>query len=239
MKRMTKMERKNRALIDQWLDGEIELDKEFVLKNYIPTYDPFPMGEFYTPPKMAAQALSFLFYTNCALVLDPCAGIGSMSSFFAEAHPDWGYELDIYELSQDAYNVYNRLYPHINSTCGDAFDHWDKFVGQYSYVVMNPPFGAVAGIQTAQEVCTSGATRSEHCFLELATKAVGAGGHIIAIAPHDFMRNLPSKVKKWFDERLYVEYQSQLEGKFKQTGVSVDVFIIHRQNNPQSIQEEV
>lgn len=110
MKKMTKPERKNRALIDQWMGGDVELDKEFVLENYIPTYDPLPMGEFYTPPKMAYQALSMLFYTKGSLVLEPCAGIGSMSSFFAEAHPQWEYQLDTYELSNDAYSVYNRLY---------------------------------------------------------------------------------------------------------------------------------
>ncbi len=232
MKKMTKAERRDRALIDQWLAGEIELEREFVLENYIPTYDPLPMGEFYTPPKIANQALSMLFYTKGALVLDPCAGTGSMSSFFAESHPDWGYELDTYEISQDAYSVYNRLYPDVSSTYGDAFDHWDKFVGQYSYVVMNPPFGAVAGMETAREFCVSGAKRSEHCFLELATKAIGAGGHIIAIAPPEFMRSLPSKAKKWFDQRLHVEHQSQLKGRFKLTGIKVDVFVIHRQEDP-------
>ncbi len=239
MKRMTKAERKNHALIDRWLAGEVEveveLDTDFVLKNYIPTYDPFPMGEFYTSPKMADHALSLLFYTQGSLVLDPCAGIGAMSRFFADAHSDWQYQLDTYELSHDAYRVYERLYPDVNSTYGDAFDHWDKFVGQYNYVVMNPPFGAVSGMETAEEVCVSGATRSEHCFLELATRAIAPGGHIIAIAPPSLMDSLPEKAKRWFNDRLFVEYQSQLEGKFKQTGIVVDVFVIYRQNDPQTM----
>ncbi len=101
---------------------------------------------------------------------------------------------------------------------------------------MNPPFGAVAGQQAAAEKCVSGVTRSEHRFLELAIRALCPGGLAIVIAPPEFMNSIPKKAQKWFDDRMSVETSLHLDGKFKFTNIVVDVFVIHRREDPIEVQ---
>ena len=175
-----------------------------------------------------------LFYARGARILDPCAGIGAMTRQFLEAAPDWEYEVHACELSQDAYQIFSRLYPGAKGGYADVFGRLAVLEGQFNYVIMNPPFGAVAGQETAAQVCVSGATSSQHRFLELAVRATAPGGHIVAVAPSRYIESIPVKAKAWFDERMAVEYQAPLQnGHFKYAkGIAVDGYIIHRCNDP-------
>lgn len=232
MYKMTKIQRRDLGYIQEWIRGERELDPDFVKDKYIPSYDPLPMGEFYTPEAMVSEIMGMLFYPKGSRILDPCAGIGAMSRQFLEAHLDWGYEVQAYELSHDAYQIFKRLYPDCKGEYADVFDRLPHLEGTFEYVVMNPPFGAVAGQETAAQVCVSGVTTSQHRFLELAVRATAPGGFIIAIAPANYIESIPEKAKKWFEDRMFVEHHHVLKGKFRFTGVSVEGFIIHRQNDP-------
>lgn len=232
MFKMTKPQRKMRSTIESWLRGEAELTPDEVRNKYIPSWDPVPMGEFYTPPSMVQQAHSLLFFPQGARILDPCAGIGALVKPFAEAHSDWKYEVVAYELQYEAAQVLGRLYPNIKSDHADVFDRLPEIEGKFDYVVMNPPFGALAGQESAAAQCASGSTRSEHRFLELAVRALRAGGLAIVIAPPVFMGNFPRKAQEWFDERMSVETHQPLKGKFQSTSISVEAFVIHRFEEP-------
>lgn len=228
MYKMTKAQRKLRGQIDMWLKGEMELNPDEVRGKYISTWDPIPMGEFYTPPEIVDQAERLLFYPQGSEVLDPCAGIGAMIKPFLEAHESWRYNITAYELSDEAAGILKRLYPDLNAHHADVFDRLGEIEGKFNFVMMNPPFGAVAGQQAAAEKCVSGVTRSEHRFLELAVRALCPGGLAIIIAPPEFINSIPKKARSWFDDRMFVETSLRLDGKFRFTNIVVAAFVIHR-----------
>lgn len=236
MYKMTKIQRRDLGYIRDWVRGERELEADFVKNNYIPSYDPGPMGEFYTPEAIVNEITAVLFYARGARILDPCVGIGAMTRQFLEAEADWEYEVHAYELSQSAYRIFSRLYPGVKGGYADVFDKLGVLEGQFDYVIMNPPFGAVAGQETAIQVCVSGVTSSQHRFLELAVRATAPGGHIVAVASPQYIKSIPAKAKAWFDDRMAVEYQAPLQnGHFKfAKGIAVDGFIIHRCHDPLS-----
>lgn len=226
MYKTTKAQRKFRGQIDMWLKGEMELDPDEVREKYISSWDPAPMGEFYTPPGIVDQAEGLLFYPQGSEVLDPCAGIGAMVKPFLEAHESWQYNVTAYELSDEAAGILKRLYPDLSAHHVDVFDRLDEIEGKFNYVMMNPPFGAVAGQQAAAEKCESGVTRSEHRFFELAVRALCPGGLAIIIAPPEFINSIPKKARSWFDDRMHVETSLRLDGKFKFANIAVDAFVI-------------
>jgi tRNA1(Val) A37 N6-methylase TrmN6 len=67
------------------------------------------------------------------------------------------------------------------------YDHVADVRGKFDWVIANPPFGIRWATASAEENCVSGATCSEHWFLEVALQALKPGGHAAFIAPPTFL----------------------------------------------------
>jgi len=112
---------------------------------------------------------------------------------------------------------------------GSPLTDLDQIEGQYDYVVMNPPFNIKWATYEAQSVSVSGATKSEHLFLELAVRALKPGGQAAVIAPHNLFDKLPRAAQSWFEKRLSLEAQfGPLPGEFELTKIKVHGFIFTR-----------
>ena len=156
-----------------------------VREKYSPL-DPQLTGQFFTPDSMAAQFLAAIEATGLVLdgsILEPCGGLGSLIAPLEGK----GLTVTAYELDQTCAQIGERLVPWATWVQDNPFDHMAKIEGRFDWVLANPPFGTKWGLYSAEQVCTSGATRSEHMFLELALRALKPGGHAAFIAPQTFL----------------------------------------------------
>lgn len=229
--KITRRQRKIRGEIEDWLAGKIDLPVDYVLANYFPFWDAALLGEFHTPPVMAQWVADNIFLAAGAKVLDPCAGIGSLLWPFMEM--DRNYQLEAIELSSEAAQVLQRLFPALDARHADAFDHMERIEGTADFVLMNPPFGALSGADTAREVCQSGAQASQLLFLELAVRALRYQGTGMIIGPANLLDSIPKKARSWFEDNMAMEHQyKNLPGEFALTKVKVDAFHIRRISMP-------
>lgn len=223
--KLTRKQRKIRGEIEDWLVGKIKLPVDYVMGNYFPFWDATLLGEFYTPSVMAQWVADNTFFAAGAKVLDPCAGIGSLLCPLM----DQGYQLEAIELSHEAAQVLRRLFPALDARHADAFDHMERIEGTADFVLMNPPFGALSGLDTAREICQSGAKLSQHLFLELAVRALKYQGTGVIIGPASLMDRIPKKARSWFEDNMAMEHQHKnLPGEFELTKIKVDAFHIRR-----------
>lgn len=240
MSGLTKAQRKDNDRIEAWVKGESfkenskakpvvpSLSIEDILNGYTPIAN--GDGAYLTPPEMGAALMELLLphveYTP-ATILEPCAGIGHLVDCLKDLWENAS--IQAYELSHERFQLGCRLFPseflHSNplSRMGDLENAYDL-------VVMNPPFNVTFGIDEWVLLAShAGVTKSEHLFLELATRACHSGGLIGVIAPFNFLDNLPNKTKPWFDERLLMlEKEGPLPGKFKNSNIAVHGYVFRR-----------
>jgi predicted RNA methylase len=237
--KLTKRQIKDNERIDAWVDGRMFQENarskpgvpfltiEDVLRDYTP-HMPESTAQFFTPPE-AAQELAG--YVTERVVLDPCAGIGSLLYPLYECVPN----LFAWEMDPRAYNTGKRLFPDVRWTLGNAFEIFSN-EGLEKYkavecVIMNPPFHIQWGLSSADRWTITGAKKSEHLFMELAIRAVVPGGIVLAILPSTFIDTLPVQFSTWFHERSYIDTFWPLNAKFKLTNVSTRLYHIHRKEN--------
>jgi len=234
--KLTKMQTKNNERIDAWVKGTAfqenarskpsvpVLTTEEVLRDYTPQI-PESTAQYFTPLEAAQEVAG---YMTESVVLDPCAGIGSLIYPFYDCTPT----IYAWEMEPRAYEVGRKLFPNARWTLGNAFeifsnDGVEKFK-LFGCVVMNPPFNIQWGLSSAEKWTISGAKKSEHLFMELAIRAVIPGGMILAILPSLFMNTLPAKFSTWFYQRAVVDASWPLNAKFKFTGANTNLYYIRR-----------
>ena len=207
------------------------LTTEQVLDGWMPSWDPRETGQFFTPLEMGEYAVSRAApFEEGARVLEPCSGIGHLVYHLA----GWGVNTDAYELSRECVEIGQKLCPFAAWQQADPFDHLDRLEGRYDYVLMNPPYNTTWGTYRAGEVCVSGAGKSEHLFMELATRALKVGGLALVIAPYNLVDRMPKKMRAWFDRRMALEWDmGELPGEFKLTKVRVHGFVFSRLAEPE------
>ncbi len=189
-------------------------------------------GQFFTPDSMAAQFLAAIEATGLVLdglILEPCAGLGAL---IAPLNATEELAVSAFELDQTCAAIGQRLVPWAEWTNDTPFDHLAEFEGRFDWVIANPPFGTKWGLYSAEQVCTSGATRSEHMFLELALRALKPGGHAAFIAPQTFLTTGTKKFRQWLQEYGAVIHDEgiPLSGEFALTKINVRLFLIERLN---------
>ncbi len=188
-------------------------------------------GQFFTPDAMASRFINAIEATGLALdsvVLEPSAGLGALLTPLEGK----GLAVKAFELDQDCARIGERLVPWVSWTNANVFDHMTDIEGKFDWVLANPPFGIKWGTYSAEEVCTGGATRSEHMFLELALRSLKAGGHAAFIAPQTFLTTGPKKFRQWFQEHAATIYDDErgvpLSGEFALTKINVCLFLFER-----------
>ncbi len=249
--RLTKREMAGRERVLAWLDGKPyaassrskpavpELNATEVRQLYSPL-DPQSTGQFFTPDEMAGQLYAAIETAGLILdgsILEPCAGLGALL-----APLEGRLELTIraFELDQTCAKIGERLVPWATWFQDTPFDHLADIEGRFDWVIANPPFGTKWGLYSAEQVCTSGATRSEHLFLELALRALKPGGYAAFIAPSTFLESGTKRFRQWFQENGTVVNGDgfPLDGDFALTKINVRLFLFERMGSaPAPVQE--
>lgn len=255
MVRLTKAQRKQRERIEAWRDKKPfkenardkdpqvpKLTVDEVLDTYVPEYIS-DGAKFYTPRDMAIAfwALATSGYVNIRPgmgILEPCAGIGNLLYPFYDALEDWDWVVDAYELDKEAGEIGKKLFPnrvswHINES---PFEDSVQLEGLYDLVIMNPPLRIKWANDMNSEWIESGATNSEHRFLELAIRALKPGGQAMIIAPYNYFDRLPKGkgVKAWFAENAEVTAEfGKLPGEFQFTKIDAFGWLIERISIPE------
>lgn len=201
-----------------------------VREKYFPS-DAQDTGQFFTPDEMAVQFHAAIEETGLVLdgsILEPCGGLGTLLAPLEGK----GLLVTAFELDQICAAIGWKLTPWASWTNDNAFDHLKEIEGRFDWVLANPPFGIKWGTYSAEQVCTSGATRSEHMFLELALRSLKAGGHAAFIAPQTFLTTGPKKFRQWLQEHAAIisndERGVPLSGEFALTKISVCLFLFER-----------
>jgi type I restriction-modification system DNA methylase subunit len=253
MLKLTKAQQKDRDRIEAWLKQEPfrensrskpevpDLSIEEVIETYVPP-DIQGAGQFFTPLIMAKAAHGYLpYYSGQPVrILEPCAGIGNLLYPFLGENAN--IQIDAFELERECVEIGKKLYPFANWTHACTHDHLGELEGKYDFVLMNPPFNTKRGMYEAEENSEAGLKNSAHLFLELAIKALKPGGRLVAIAPYNYLEKLPKKGRAWFDDRAVEEFNFELPGEFRFTGMRVNLFCIAKNeeaSEPEQIHEPV
>jgi len=226
--KMTKRQRKDRDRILAWLNDEpfqetsrsepavpvlAEVD---VLEQYIPP-DITGVGQYFTPLEMAEHLVSYLEWDDGFRVLDPCAGVGHL------LYPlvDTSVELVAYELEEECVQIGQRLFPEVEWHWKIPFDCLKDIEGQFSCVLLNPPFGNTRrGMAPGDRMCEGRCSKGEHIFFELAVRACLPGGQIAVIAPFNFVDRWPGAFREWCEFNVELELElGPLPGEFAWGGI--------------------
>ncbi|SDX67078.1 strawberry notch family protein [Roseicitreum antarcticum] len=139
--------------------------------------------QFSTPLPMGLAALAAAQITARDLVLEPSAGTGLLAILAEIA----GGSLMLNELADTRADLLRLLFPGRPVTCFDAAqidDHLDAGL-RPSVVLMNPPFSAVANVDTRSTEATARHLRS-------ALARLAPGGRLVAITGASFAPDAPA-----------------------------------------------
>ena len=254
MVKQTKAQRKDRERIEAWLeqkpfkenardkDPQIpNLTREEVLELYVPR-NISDGAQFYTPLEMAEAfwVLVTSGYVNLKSgmrILEPCAGIGNLLAPIAGDIERMEIDVEAFEIDAEAYQVGEKLFPTWIWWNDTPFSDYKvpRLENLFDLVVMNPPLRIQWSNDINSEWIESGATNSEHRFLELAVRALKPGGQAMIIAPYNYFDRLPKGkgVKDWFAENAKVTAEfGKLPGEFQFTGIQAFGWLIERISIP-------
>jgi DNA polymerase III sliding clamp (beta) subunit (PCNA family) len=141
-----------------------------------------------------------------------------------------GLSVTAYELDQTCAQIGERLVPWATWVQENPFEHIAEIEGRFDWVLANPPFGTKWGLYSAEQICKSGATRSEYMFLELALRALKPGGYAAFIAPQTFLTTGTKKFRLWLQQNGAVirDEGIPLSGEFALTKINVCLFLFER-----------
>ena len=256
MVRLTKAQRKQRERIEAWLeqkpfkenardkDPQVpDLNLEDVLNLYVPRYIS-EGAQFYTPVEMAEAfwvlALSgYVELKEGMDILEPCAGIGNLLYPIRNEIDELDLAVEAFEMETEACTVGKKLFPQAHWWKATPFDEYKtpRLENKFDLVVMNPPLRIKWGNDINSEWIESGATNSEHRFLELAVRTLKPGGQAMIIAPYNYFDRLPKGkgVKDWFAENAEVTAEfGKLPGEFQFTGIQAFGWLIERISFPEN-----
>lgn len=211
-------------------------DITFLRENYTSMGGLLPKGfnggAFFTPTHVArfiTEAVAGLCggFPSGLRVLEPSVGSG----VFLEHLPDDA-EVTALELDETSAKVTSLIYPRANVMIGNALEHTRR--DYYDLVIGNPPYGESVELAEGSDWVTLSKSKgdyrgkSENAFLELAIKAVRAGGYIAYILPTGISYSQTSaKVRKLMHETCWHIATIMLPGEtFVHVGTTIPTQIL-------------
>ena len=186
------------------------------------------LGQYFTPGRIADFMASLFPKTNGNVrVLDPGAGIGSLSCALAEriAAEKW----DVDSISVDAYEIdtaivgqlkdnltgcFNGEECNVNVLNGDFLSATAAAVSngenpRYTHVIMNPPYKKIRTSSREREATKAFGLETVNlytAFMGAAIVSTVDGGHIVAIVPRSFCNGVYYKpFREFLLERCAIE----------------------------------
>ncbi|GHG07179.1 methyltransferase [Thalassotalea marina] len=217
---MSRISTRNRQLHDKALElcnSDIlnHSEREFVLDHFheAAAHNTGVSGAFFTPLALAQEFSAYCPFPNRKhiRILDLCAGIGALSYAFARTF-SWGTsvtcELVCVEQNPDYVSVGKKVVPEATWVQLDVTDIDSLLaLGQFDYVISNPPFGAVSTFSSAKRICYTG-NNAAYNVLEIATLMAPSGCFILPqqlsgfkfSGVDYFQSNVTEQVNKFVDE---------------------------------------
>lgn len=163
-------------------------------------------------------------------ILDLCAGIGSLTYGVDRYYAmDRGCDIVAVEIAQPFVDVGKRLMPQVQWVCGNVFD-WQliQSLGQFDFVVSNPPFGNIKARNGTEWLDYKGA--ADLMVAEIALRVSVNGGLFILPSMHTpYEHGSPwrshdegSNGRDWLPPE-YVKWQTKLGGLATMLGTSHDL----------------
>ncbi len=218
------------------------------------------LGQYFTPGHIADfMASLFPRATGNVRLLDPGAGIGSLSCAFAEriASEKWdvnsifvdAYEIDqaiVGQLRENLAGCFNDKDCHVNVVNGDFLSATAKAVSNgespvYTHVIMNPPYKKIRAASREREASKTFGLETVNlytAFMGAAIVSTVDGGHIVAIVPRSFCNGVYYKpFRSFLLERCAIERIHLFDSRdtaFKDESVlQENIIIMLRKNAPQ------
>lgn len=186
------------------------------------------LGQYFTPGNIADfMASLFPEATGDIRVLDPGAGIGSLSCALAEriAVEDW----DVGSITVDAYEIDQSLIDQLRENLAGCFNGDDCAVNvlngdflsataaavsngespKYTHVIMNPPYKKIRTASREREATKAFGLETVNlytAFMGAAIVSTVDGGYIVAIVPRSFCNGVYYKpFREFLLERCAIE----------------------------------
>ena len=186
------------------------------------------LGQYFTPGHIADfMASLFPKATGNVKVLDPGAGIGSLSCALAEriAAEEW----DVDSISVDAYEIDTAIVDQLKDNLTGCFSGDDCNVNvlngdflsataaavsngespKYTHVIMNPPYKKIRTASREREATKAFGLETVNlytAFMGAAIVSTVDGGHIVAIVPRSFCNGVYYKpFREFLLERCAIE----------------------------------
>lgn len=171
------------------------------------------LGQFMTPSSIA-HFMASLFPVSkidrCRL-LDPGAGIGSLSSAFIDRWVKGGF--DFHRVDVDAFEVDPIMHPYLNEILSDAVrghnasyniypddfvekaaqsltrDFFGKDIPQYTHAILNPPYKKINSDSSHRRALRCAGIETVNLYSAFVALSIGMlknGGHLVAIIPRSF-----------------------------------------------------
>ncbi|MGN0833508.1 MAG: Eco57I restriction-modification methylase domain-containing protein [Kiritimatiellia bacterium] len=218
------------------------------------------LGQYFTPGHIADfMAAFFPKATGAVRILDPGAGIGSLSCAFAERIASEKWNLD--SLCVDAYEIDQSIVGQLHENLTECFNGEECKVKVlngdfleataqsaasgdkplYTHVIMNPPYRKIR--TTSRERAAARAFGVETvnlytAFLGAAIVSTIDGGHIVAIVPRSFCNGVYYKsfrefmLKHCAIERIHL-FDSRDTAFQDESVLQENIIVMLRKNSPQ------
>lgn len=203
----SKVQGVDHRLIMAWVRGEradLTLTVPDILERYTPP-DLKGSAQYFTSVETGMAALARLRLVLPARgqklrVLEPCAGIGHFIHLIGCLRKFL--VVDAYEVEAECVEIGRKLFPWVNWQTAMPFLAMADIEGRYDLVLCNPPIGSRRGMNLARPANEGRYTRSEYVFLDVAVRALKAGGQIVYLAPETFMERRPTRLQAWMKDRV-------------------------------------
>lgn len=214
------------------------------------------LGQFFTSARTASFMAGLFFPThgNCRL-LDPGAGIGSLSAAFLEKRSEG--EFDFESVEVDAFEIDHTLHPFLTRTMsqfddrevstrihGEDFIHravdwlsgsiFSEAIPRYTHVILNPPYKKIASNSEHRLALRKVGIETVNMysgFVALALALTAPGGQVVAIIPRSFCNGPYFKsFREFIFEHAAIRRIHLFESRrnpFRDDGVLQENVIIH------------
>jgi len=194
-------------------------------------YTKYNLDQFYTPLTIS-KFISRMMISN-EKAIDPAGGTGDLLLLYDGEKTIW--DIDDSALKLCKFNYELNKQNNYNLICKNSLENIDENSGNYSYVVMNPPFGSNTVITDKHilEKFELGKNKKKQeigiLFLELGLKLLKDNGVLFIIVPSGYVGNKNNSCSEMRDlilkNRLIASFELP-ENTFKRSGTGVNTYLL-------------
>lgn len=196
-------------------------------------YTKFNLDQFYTPLNISKFISLFMDSREGNNAIDPAGGTGDLLLFYKGPKTIWDIDENALKLCKFNYDLNKQV--NYNLVCKNSLDNIEESEGQYSYVVMNPPFGTntIINDKTLLDKYELGRGKKTQeigiLFLELGMKLLKENGILFIIVPAGYVGNGNkncSDMRDFILKNRLIASIALPEHTFKRSGTGVNTYLL-------------